>query len=211
MQSNTITISENSQAEKLKSYYKFHSKIYDLTRWTFLFGRKNVLQYVPKEIDIQKILEVGCGTGHNLILLAKKYPHANIIGIDISEDMVNKAKKATAHLPNITILQTPYPTDQYKEFDLILFSYLLTLLNPGWDFWMTAAQPLLSTTGVVAVVDFHVSKFKWFRNHMANHNVRMEAHLLAPFQKNYQGIKEITKSAYFGIWEYFIFIGKKNQ
>lgn len=67
---------------KLKKYYRFHSKIYDISRSFFLFGRKKLINSiaVPSSGNI-KILEVGCGTGKNIINLAIKTPHAQIKGI----------------------------------------------------------------------------------------------------------------------------------
>ncbi|MEM1357475.1 MAG: methyltransferase domain-containing protein, partial [Bacteroidota bacterium] len=76
----------------LSQYYQFQSRIYDLTRWSFLFGRKHLLASLPfRPTEPLQILEVGCGTGHNLLRLAKKYPEAEITGIDLSTDMLAKA------------------------------------------------------------------------------------------------------------------------
>ena len=61
------------QPEKMRAYYRFHAGIYDATRWSFLFGRKTLLYNLPVRTDIpQSLLEVGCGTGHNLRLLARR-------------------------------------------------------------------------------------------------------------------------------------------
>jgi S-adenosylmethionine-diacylgycerolhomoserine-N-methlytransferase len=99
------------QTERMNHYYQFQSQIYDLTRWTFLFGRKRVIRKIPVlSSDVKTILEVGCGTGRNLIALANRFPNATIVGLDISEDMVMKARKATKMYPNIVIEQSPYPS-----------------------------------------------------------------------------------------------------
>ena len=47
----------------LQGYYALHSKIYDATRWSFLFGRERILQHVAAIDHPKRILEVGCGWG----------------------------------------------------------------------------------------------------------------------------------------------------
>ena len=52
----------------IQGYYALHSRIYDATRWTFLFGRESILRRSAKIAAPERILEVGCGTGRNLVL-----------------------------------------------------------------------------------------------------------------------------------------------
>jgi S-adenosylmethionine-diacylgycerolhomoserine-N-methlytransferase len=83
------TASEEDQNKNIQNYYKLQSKIYDATRWTFLFGRKKLVRVLPFDKDAAiDILEIGCGTGYNLKRLAKAFPNARITGLDVSEDMI---------------------------------------------------------------------------------------------------------------------------
>jgi malonyl-ACP O-methyltransferase BioC len=41
----------------------------------------------------KRILDIGCATGENTLRLATQFPHAEIIGIDASEEMIAKAKR----------------------------------------------------------------------------------------------------------------------
>ncbi len=82
----------------LSGYYKIHAKIYDLTRWSFLFGRENIIKHLPDK-QYLRILEVGCGTGFSLLKLWTKFQQTkNIQGLDASEDMLNEARKKIAKL-----------------------------------------------------------------------------------------------------------------
>ena len=44
------------------------------------------------------VVDLGCGPGNSTAVLRKKYPHAHIVGMDSSPDMIEKARKA---LPDI--------------------------------------------------------------------------------------------------------------
>lgn len=71
------------------------------------------------------ILEVGCGGGLFAIKLAEKYPEAEILGIDISLQMINTAKENLQHrsikLHNIRFELLEEPELHYpdKSFDVV--------------------------------------------------------------------------------------------
>ena len=89
------------QAEEMRRYYRFHSKIYDLTRWSFLFGRDRVIDRIPEEVAPKRILEIGCGTGRNLIRLARWFPEAAVTGIDVSDVMLRYASQIIGHSQHV--------------------------------------------------------------------------------------------------------------
>lgn len=59
----------------------------------FLGGNKATLAAFAKSPCPQSILDVGCGGGHFTIQLARRYPNAQVVGIDISPDAIEYAKK----------------------------------------------------------------------------------------------------------------------
>ena len=123
----------------MRRYYRWQSVIYDLTRWTFLFGRNEILNRLPIRNDLKtmRLVEVGCGTGRNLKRLAGRHPHLLLTGLDVSADMLRRAAKATAmYSRRILLLEKPYEqflTRPEQAPDIILFSYALTMFNPGWE------------------------------------------------------------------------------
>ncbi|NJL76255.1 MAG: class I SAM-dependent methyltransferase, partial [Saprospiraceae bacterium] len=180
---------EKTQAGEIKNYYKLHAKIYDLTRWSFLFGRREILQRLPIERSKSiTILEVGCGTGFNLKLLGKQFPNAKLIGIDVSHEMLEKAKENTAAFKDrVTLVEAPYSRDSKAAgsgVDIVLCSYSLTMINPQWQEVILKAKADLKVGGYMAVTDFHQSQFSWFERHMGNNHVRMNGHLL-PFLESH--------------------------
>lgn len=167
--------------QQLRRYYRLQSRIYDLTRWSFLFGRRALIEDLPyEEQDTFSVLEVGCGTGRNLRHLARAYPRAIITGIDLSEDMVRIARKKIErlrpHSDRVEIVHGAFGTTELPSptYDVIVFSYCLTIINPGFENLIKAAANRLTPQGYLAVCDFHDSPLGAFRRHMARHHVRME-------------------------------------
>ena len=203
-----------TQNENMQKYYEWQSKIYDSTRWSFLFGRNKIIQLIPTLLkkDVQ-ILEVGCGTGYNMVKLARKFKTANITGLDVSSDMIRIAKKNTSKYSNrVNLLEQPYElgdTTWNNSMDIILFSYSLTMINPQWKELLEQAKMDLKEGGVIAVVDFYNSNFKWFKNHMGNHHVRMDGHILPVLEDAFDTFYKKVNPAYGGVWHYFLYVGKK--
>lgn len=124
--------------------------------------------------------------------------------------MLRKAKENTKIYPNIELRKELPPLENQEKFDVVMMSCVLTMMNPGWEFWLTTAKELLHEKGFLVVVDFHYSFFTSFRKHMSKHHVRMEAHLLPFLETNYKRFDVKISNAYFGIWQYFTFVGRKK-
>jgi S-adenosylmethionine-diacylgycerolhomoserine-N-methlytransferase len=199
--------------QNLQFYYRFHSAIYDLTRWTFLFGRKRIItKHLDDSNDNSRILEVGCGTGINLHYLHQKYPQAELTGVDISEDMLRKARKKNRHFKKpAELLGTYYQGDLFpgRHFDLVLFSYSLSMMNPGWYESLQNAHQHIGPGGKIAVVDFMRTDHPAFRKWMGINHVRMDDHLLPVLNKFFKPVSCDVKKAYGGLWEYLIYVGEK--
>lgn len=196
----------------LERYYQFHSSIYDATRWSFLFGREGVLMRAACVSKPQRILEVGCGTGRNLPGLRRRFPQAHITGVDLSEQMLAIAAKKVRG-DKTTLLRRSYSAPVHqdgKPFDLVLFSYALSMFNPGWEKAIDAAWEDLAQGGCIAVVDFSDSCFSWFRNWMGVNHVRMEGHLWPYLSGKFAPLLDERFAAYGGAWNYGIFIGRKQ-
>lgn len=203
-----------ANAAALQRYYKLHASIYDLTRWSFLFGRHAVIKMAARHIKPNNILEIGCGTGKNLESLAKQFPQARITGLDLSKDMLDIAsKKSERFNGRVNVVEQKYDSPiknsqgEVEQYDLILFSYALSMFNPGWDIAINAAKQQLSDNGKIAIVDFHHSRFKAYRDWMGVNHVKMEAHLSPKLENEFTSVQKEIRKAYFGVWEYVLFIG----
>jgi len=205
----------HSQNYAMKKYYKFQSKIYDSTRWMFLFGRTNLVHELPIARDAAiRILEIGCGTGYNLEKFANYYVNAQLVGMDVSEDMIDLSKKKLAKYSNrIDLLPKAYGEDAFSRnssFDVVVFSYALTMINPQWEELIEQAYKDIKPGGIIAVVDFHKSYNPIFKLHMKNNHVRMDGHLLPVLEDKFSTLSSDVQSAYLGMWHYFSFVGIKS-
>lgn len=202
------------QVQTVQGYYKLHAFIYDLTRWTFLFGREKLLRLLPfQESDTLEILEIGCGTGKNLSALAKKFPNAHLTAFEVSQDMLKVTRKKMKPYQNrLTLIESPYSKKSRlaQKYDLVLFSYSLTMINPQYAELIEQAKRDLKKGGVVAVVDFHDTPSKLYRDYMVLNHVKMEGHLLPVLEENFTTeTKEIGKG-YLGVWRYLVYLGRKK-
>lgn len=143
--------------------YRYQRHIYDATRKYYLFGRDTLIA----GLDVPprgRVLEVGCGTGRNLALIGRRYPHAHLYGLDISAEMLASAERSLARaLPGGTsrraVLRladaTAFSPAAFGEdgFERIVISYALSMI-PDWEAAIDAALDALAPGGVLAIADF---------------------------------------------------------
>ena len=139
------------------------------------------------------------------------FPKAELIGIDISSNMIQKAKKSLRSFDNrVQLLEQAYATGSQQidsKVDVILLSYTLTMINPHWENFILQAKKDLRPGGIIAIVDFHDSALPFFKSHMSGHHVRMDSHLLPFLKKHFCSEYQAVRPAYLGVWQYFMFIG----
>ncbi|TIO12941.1 MAG: class I SAM-dependent methyltransferase [Mesorhizobium sp.] len=159
-------------AELMDGVYRWQRHIYDLTRKYYLLGRDRLIA----GLDVPAggtVLELGCGTGRNIVLAARRYPDARFFGLDISAEMLETATAAIARegLSGRVKLARGDATDfdakalfAIENFDRIFVSYSLSMI-PGWEKTVSAALAALSPGGSLHVVDFgqHEALPRWFR------------------------------------------------
>ena len=151
--------------DKMDKMYRHQRYFYDLTRKYYLLGRDRLIRKM-KISDGENVLEVGCGTARNLIILAKKYPQTNFFGLDASAEMLKTAQSKidAKNLENITLknaLADDFTFDRSfdltEKFDAIFFSYAVSIIPP----WRESIKNVLENLKAgksLYIVDFFDQK-----------------------------------------------------
>lgn len=120
----------------------------------------------------KSILDIGCGPGNSTNQLYERFPKADILGIDNSDNMLDKAKNTYSHL-KFYKCTLPDDIDNIGNFDLIfsnaclhwipdhksLFPKLMGKLNFGG---MLAVQmPLVQNATFYKILNKLISTDKW--------------------------------------------------
>ena len=82
----------NKRTEEMSTFFdKVVDIDYDQRHLQMIKGKEKVIDFLPS--DVNQILDLGTGTGLQLIKLYKVYPNVETTAIDISEGMLRKLKE----------------------------------------------------------------------------------------------------------------------
>lgn len=149
------------QKALMDDVYSLHRHFYDLTRKFYLLGRDQLIRSLAPPRG-GSVLEVGCGTARNLIVAAKHWPDARFHGFDISEAMLETARRSVARAglsDRITLTQGDagnFDTARLfglEKVDRVFMSYTLSMIPP-WQDAIEQSAASLAPGGALHVVDF---------------------------------------------------------
>lgn len=156
-----MSVDTRSAAEAMDGMYRYQRYIYDATRRYFLFGRDEMLARL-KPPRGGTVLEIGCGTGRNLVHACRKYPEARFYGVDVSREMLISAEVAVGRLGVQNRVQLAHAdatrlslrdTFSINNVDRIFLSYVLSMI-PDWPQVIDRALAALAPHGQLHIVDF---------------------------------------------------------
>jgi S-adenosylmethionine-diacylgycerolhomoserine-N-methlytransferase len=154
-------VSEPAGAVLMDRIYRRQRHIYDLTRKYYLAGRDELIELLAPPPG-GRVLEVGCGTGRNLVRAARAWPQAQFFGIDLSEAMLGTARLAAERSGlggRITLAHgdathfDPALLFGVPSFARVVFSYSLSMI-PNWPQALDQALLRLPVGGELHIVDF---------------------------------------------------------
>ena len=146
---------------RMNRMYRRQRHIYDGTRRYYLLGRDQMISRLRPDPGAS-VLEIGCGTGRNLVLAAQLYPDARFFGIDVSTEMLTSAIAAisrarlTGHVRVAHGDATAFDPQRLfaiPAFDHVMISYSLSMI-PDWRRVLGAAAARLKPGGRLHLVDF---------------------------------------------------------
>jgi S-adenosylmethionine-diacylgycerolhomoserine-N-methlytransferase len=150
-----------AHAARMDAIYRSQRHIYDITRAYYLLGRDGLLDGLAVQAR-QRVLEMGCGTGRNLLGAVQRYPHARFFGLDISREMLCSAEAAllrAGHGKDVKLALAdatffdPRLMFGVPQFDCVYFSYTLSMI-PDWRAALRQSLAVLKPGGSLHIVDF---------------------------------------------------------
>jgi S-adenosylmethionine-diacylgycerolhomoserine-N-methlytransferase len=146
---------------RMNRMYRRQRHLYDATRRYYLLGRDQLIAGLRPAAGAS-VLEIGCGTGRNLVLAARLYPGARFFGIDVSTEMLTSAISSISRhglTHQIRVMHgdgaafNPQALFGVASFDHIMISYSLSMI-PDWGRALEAAAGRLRPGGRLHIVDF---------------------------------------------------------
>ncbi len=156
-----MTAAAHDQKVLMDDVYSLHRHFYDFTRRFYLFGRDRLVRSLAPPPG-GTVLEVGCGTARNLVVAAKMWPEARFHGFDISEAMLETARKSVAKqglAGKISLAQGDAGNFDTRalfgleKVDRIFMSYTLSMI-PLWQEAIERGAASLASGGSLHIVDF---------------------------------------------------------
>ena len=141
--------------------YRRQRHFYDATRKFYLLGRDGAIAALAPRPG-ETVLEIGCGTGRNLVAVARRFPDAEVYGLDISSQMLATARAAIRRAGldgRVTLAQgdatnfDPQKLFGRAAFDRVLVSYALSMIPP-WREALAQAIDVVAEGGALQIVDF---------------------------------------------------------
>ena len=161
----------SAHAALMDGVYRRQRHVYNLTRKYYLLGRDCMLG----QLDVPpggSVLELGCGTGRNILWAARRYPDAQFFGLDISLEMLASAWATARHCLSDRVKLARGDATRFDAetlfgratFDRVFISYSLSMI-PGWEKAIDAALATLCAGGSLHIVDFGQQEGLpcWFR------------------------------------------------
>jgi S-adenosylmethionine-diacylgycerolhomoserine-N-methlytransferase len=150
----------DTHAERVENFYREQASQYDETRPKMLHGRKDLIAQIPLP-ESAIWVELGAGTGSNLELLGERVASlqkAHLVDLSPSILTVARDRIEKNRWTNVEVHQADATSfDPAQRVDVVLCSYSLTMI-PDWFAAIDNAKRLLKPTGVLAVVDYYVSR-----------------------------------------------------
>jgi len=156
-----MTAGYDAQRVLMDGVYRYQRHVYDLSRRNFLLGRDRLLAELEPPPG-GSVLELGCGTGRNLVALARRHPGIRLCGIDISTEMLRTARRTVARhgvYDRIRLAEAdavsvdPQAVFGIERFDRVYFSYTLSMI-PNWHGALAKGASLVLPGGRLQFVDF---------------------------------------------------------
>jgi demethylmenaquinone methyltransferase / 2-methoxy-6-polyprenyl-1,4-benzoquinol methylase len=147
---------ENARVELVERFFTGTGSSYDLVVRLGTLGfdsywKRRILAKVPPS---QAILDLACGTGIVTFALARRNPQARLVGVDVTEDYLQVARKKARDLgANVEFIHADAETVVLQgRFDCITSSYIPKYVDANK--LLENITPVLRPGGMIVLHDF---------------------------------------------------------
>ena len=91
----------NKRADEMRNFFNEKIDGYDELHLKIISGKEKIADYIPR--DAKSIIDLGAGTGLQLIKVYKEFPNVKTTAIDVSDEMLKKLEERQIS-DNITIV-----------------------------------------------------------------------------------------------------------
>jgi len=200
----------------MSGYYAWQSRIYDATRWAFLFGRDRVLDDLQLKPG-DRVVEIGCGTGRNLEgILNRVGAGGEVLAIDCAKPMLEQCAKRIRKRgwSNVQLIDREYGSTPVTDgaAEVVLMSYSLSMI-PDWERVVNCAAGELKAGGRIGVVDFCLGNgataIAGFEQWMLRNHVEINRPYIEKLSSTFHPLLCATRKAFGGLWSYYEFVGQR--
>ena len=197
--------------------YRLFSGSYDLVFGpVFHPGRKEAVQ-IANDRPGQRILEVGVGTG---LSLPHFRPDSRVTGIDISAEMLAKARRRAArlqltHVEGLYVMDAEHLDFPDNSFDAVLALYVASVV-PDPARFSSEMRRVCIPDGTIVVVNHFTSEnpvARFVEKRVARFARHIGFHSDFPFdafcRESGLSIREVRRSNLFGYWKLLRCINEK--
>jgi len=155
------------------------------------------------------VLEIGCASGPNLYLLAKKFPHAHFVGVDINPEAVKQGNIFFKRqgVRNVSLLvgkADDLGKFSDRSFDIVFTDAVLMYIGPD-KIRKVAAEIERVVRKAILLVEHHSEQESDLGSYKEKWWLRDYAKLFQPFS-NQINVTRITSETWGGNWAKFGYI-----
>jgi S-adenosylmethionine-diacylgycerolhomoserine-N-methlytransferase len=207
---------QHDNRQTMTAYYRIHSHFYDATRWTFLYGRRRLVEQL-NIVRGERVIEIGCGTGANFASIQERLGNTGeLIGVDCSAPMLRKAAERVGKnkWTNVRLLDLEYGKETITRgrADVVLFSYSLSMIT-NWELALACAHSELWPGGRIGVLDFckSANSSDLFAEWLALNHVQANRPYQNKLSRLFQEHSHMRYDAWAGLWSFYLYTGSKRQ
>ena len=125
------------------------------------FGDEYAKKLSRRGFSRGRIIDVGCGSGATNLVLAERFPHAEIVGIDLSDPLLKLAREATTRtsfgdrvaFEKADVQEIPYEDD---SFDVVINTNMVHLVEHPLRM-LDEIERILAPVGHLFIIDLRRS------------------------------------------------------